>query len=409
MHPAVVVNGSSGAFGPINVSTTQMRRGVEARADEGPRLHPWPEDLRERLDEETATMLSAFHAFVVGASPDMYRPDSEAAYSVLHHAMNDVLALVDHVVRGDGRSAARAARALCEHLVNYADVTTSSDMTERYMSHTHVTDDLIAQRALYFRAPGGGHRPRQTKWQREMQRVARQPLAQALDAYGTAYRRGFTPRTFRDRANEHEYPDAYDGYRILSGVMHGAAGGLHGTRETIRGSMVLRVGPDLRLAALAYVEGMNWWCQLLERVLAQQSSSRLDVLAGVSKYLRDAWPRISDALHAMDRALWPVDPPAPVHTVLALYPRGDRWYVHRPSEWTLTLAVPPQGEDAVRAVREARLAYGDYRPADAGGRPMTFAVPHINVDEAAGAPTINSAGILMPQDVLGGLRALEDR
>lgn len=182
-------------------------------------------------------------------------------------------------------------------------------------------------------------------------------------------------------------------------MTHGAAGGALGTRQELNGGTLHRTGPDLRLAAIAYVEGLTWWCQLMERVAKHGTSSRIDMLASISYTLRDAWPEVSDALQAADRELWPAHPPPPPFTILALFPNRERWYLYRPLEETVTLAVPPTGDDINRIVERAREVYADYRPGNYGNRPMTVAVPDTQVSEQPGARGVASQGIIVPADI----------
>lgn len=395
----LMVNGDTGAFGPIPATSTRRISGAERRADEHPGIDPWPVDIRDRLDERTARSLGYFQFVIAAAAPDLPRWNTGAAGMVLNHALNDILALISDVVEGHGRSAARAARAMFEHLINYADVTSSEESADRYVSHRYVTESLIAQRVLYFRSQGKRATPQPTKVQKTLRRSSLGPLKEAINKYGAGFQRGYTPVTLKVRAERFGFAEAYDGYKILSGVMHGAAGGILGTQDTINGYLVNRTGPDLRLAGIAYVEGLTWWCQLIERVVKRGATSRIEMLLEASHDLREAWPQLMDALDQLDRELWPKVPPPPVTTVLALYPNGVRWYVHRPLDQTLTLALPPSGEEVDKALETARQMYVNYRPEDFGGRPMSIALLHITVDEKPGAPTVAAASILVPDDI----------
>lgn len=398
---------SESVFGP-GAATTRLYAGVEHRADDGAVLGEWPEDLRGEVSEPTAWLLSNFQFYVAAAIPDMHLSDDGAQMMVINHATNDVLTLLAEVVHMDGRPAARTARALFEHLVNYVDLQNSHELRERYIQHRLVTEDLIGQRQLYYRVQGRRRIPGPTTAQKKLLRKSHEPLRRALARFGTAFRRGFTSQSLRSRAQAHGLDEGYDGYRILSGVMHGSSGGLLGTRKTIKGSAVHRTGPDLELATIAYIEGLTWWTELLRRTTSESgSTSRIDLLIEASEALIGAWPEVSDAIAEVDRRLWPSSPPIQVMAILAMFPRGERWYLYRPHEATVTPAEPIEGQDVREVVDRARELYRGYVPASFGGRPMTVAVTHIRVKELEGARSANASSILVPEDIKS-LYAIED-
>ncbi|MFF4729286.1 hypothetical protein ACFY3M_28825 [Streptomyces mirabilis] len=68
---------------------------------------------------------------------------NKSATIIGNHEFNDFDNLVDSLLTGDGRPAARASRSLYEHLVNYCEVASSPKAAERYLEHSAVTADLL--------------------------------------------------------------------------------------------------------------------------------------------------------------------------------------------------------------------------------------------------------------------------
>ena len=98
---------------------------------------------------------------------------------------------------------------------------------------------------------------------RRMVRRAAVPLSEASARFD-APKRKYANNVFSDnlyrRCQKHGMVDDYDAYRVLSGVVHGDAGGLLGLTQSFgnKGVRVHRVGPDLQLVALAWLYGYRW-------------------------------------------------------------------------------------------------------------------------------------------------------
>lgn len=285
-----------------------------------------PQDFLEALDVVAADLCHA-----VGS----WHRDLEGAQGmIVNHAANDALLLLGEVTMGSGRSAARTARALFEHLVHYREVTQSGaaggEATKRYEQHVHLTADQVARRAIGLdRLQGKSAR----KEKGRLERIVRQHkrgLQQALVAHGKGFRKGWSLRNLFDMATAHGYADDYDSYRILSAVTHGSAGGLLGTRRAVDSDGVChRLGPDLLLVPTAFHEGLTWWRELV-KVLPPVSGTTA-VPVAMAEHVEDLlalYPSLLEAARRLDESLWPTNPrPNFTVAVLAVFKNGRHaWY-----------------------------------------------------------------------------------
>jgi hypothetical protein len=319
---------------------------------------------------------------------------NEASKLILTAATNDVLTLVTHVNQLDGRSAAHSARALFEHLVNFLDVQSTVDAAERYEAHRHVTEEQISRRRWYLQYLDKKARKRESGRLKGLANRSKQPLAQAIAQYGPRFRLGWAAGTLRDRADAHDLAEDYDGYRILSGVIHGSSGAMAGIVKTIRGRVVHRIGPDLDLAASAYAEGLMNYYQLAKALVAATNLPEADELYGRTGNLILALPTVRETLRRIDAKMWPAAPAPATFAVVALYKSGrQRWFIHDLREETLTLAEPPDDPPDL-SIPLADLEY--YDPEQFGGRPMSTVFPHISLVPHPNTTRVPAASILVP-------------
>lgn len=324
---------------------------------------------------------------------------------VVNHATNDVLILLRAVADGDGRTAARTARAMFEHLVHGKEVVSSEERATQYEDHRHVTADQLARARIGLRRLPGPARRREGRRLADLGRRAQGPLRQALDRYGTAFGRGWTAGTsVYALAERHDLVAGYESYRILSGVMHGSAGALLGTRREKGGSTTHRLGMDLQLAPLAFHEGVAWWRALLDEL--PETSVHPDWGIGLieaTDSLMEGYAEVFGACRRLDNRLWPTGGAQPKRiAVLALYPQDRiRWFLHdipagllRPAK---LVGEPPQQLDEV---------IGRMRPlvATSGGRPATAVMVNVRVEPVEGRRPVHESQLLVPWDVFGRSR-----
>ncbi len=387
------------AFGNPSGTMRLDAEGVERRADSPSSPFEEAADVAASLPPELVELAYQFLLHLGHALSEWHGTLDEAPKMVLNHFTNDVRILLIRVLDGDGRSAARAARAIFEELVTLAEVSSDSVAAERYKMHEAVTADLLARRrpGLELLSESAGRA--EGRRLRDRAKRLRPTLDAAVNKFGSTFRRNWSAGNLHDTAKRHGLADEYDGYRILSGVMHGTSGALLGTRRTVRGEVVHRLGPDFELCALAYIEGLRWVRMFLERIPSAERAPWDDIgLSDKVDALIAAYPTLFSTLREIDKRTWPeMAMPAPA-AVLAFYPRGvERWYRYDPRYDTLTLADAPVPEPPnLEALRARAITYD---PSLFHGRPMTAVVLHTTVQPHPGAKPFQAASIFVPKDV----------
>lgn len=363
-------------------------------------IHSLPEEVQAHAAEWISSL---------GLDLGALRPalPNSATHYIVTAAANDANALLVHVDRYDGRSAAHAARALFEHLVNLLDVTSASDGTlaQRYLDHQYVTAEQISAHRWHLRLLDRKARRREKARLDKLGRSTAAPLAKALRTWGPQFRRGWAQGTLFDRATANGLSDGYEGYRILSGVIHGSAGGLSGLVREVRGTPVHRVGPDMTLAAVAYREGLKSVYRIANHLLALTGQDEAKRFRDLTNDLLADSQYVMDALRRADNKMWPSEP-APVRVSIAgVYPSGNvRWYVLDTATQMIAVADPPREEPAQLAPIKRRVVEGEL--AMDGDRPVTVALAPgwIDLTPKPGAVWVPAASVLVPSGHPGQLK-----
>lgn len=386
-------------FGKSSGTTWIGADGVEHRADSATTPFEWAADVAAALPPELVESVHHLLLHLGHALAEWHRALDVAPNMVLNHFTNDARILLLRVLDGDGRSAARAARAIFEELVTWVEVSSSPVAAERYTMHEAVTADLLSRRrpGLDLLTQSAGRA--EARRLRDRAKKLRPTLDSAIKRFGSGFRRNWSADTLFAAAERHGLADEYDGYRILSGVMHGSSGVLLGTRRTRGDDVVHRLGPDFELSGLAYIEGLRWVRMFLERLPSAERAPWDDIeLLDRVDALIAGYPAVLSTLREIDKSTWPAAAmPAPV-AVMAFYPRGvERWYRYDPRYDTLTLADAPVPEPPNLEGLRARAA--TYDPSLFHGRPMTAVVLHATVEPRAGAKPFPAPSIFVPKDV----------
>jgi hypothetical protein len=348
-----------------------------------------PADVAQRIEE--ASRLVTLHV-----SPLYQAVDDGAATMVLTAATNDALALLRHVEELDGRSAAHAARTLFEHAVTIHDLyePNGPNLPQRYEDHRHVTRSLVAKRRWWLTLLPAKQRRREEIRLDLMQREADTELASL--PYPSEFRRQWHEGNLYDRATRHRLADGYDGYRILSSVIHGSAGGLGGIMRKIDGADVHRTGMDLDLAATAYAEGLWSWREFVRKIYTETGRDAAKTLVDMADDLLACHPQVRETLAAIDKRLWPKDAPIRPEALLAVYGQGRklRWFLADHRTRSAIRAHPPEGDvpNLDFVLKEARTFDHDAF----GGRPMTVWCPGVNVVPISGAKPFPLTQIAVP-------------
>lgn len=354
--------------------------------------------LVDRLPEEAAETLDEATPLLMFNSSPLYQVVGGGAFAmVLTAATNDVLALLRHVNDLDGRSAAHAARALFEHAVTIHDLYEHGgpNPPTRYEAHQHVTRRYVAQRRWWLTLlPAKQRRQEEVRLDR-MRREADAALSQ-VPYPASQFQRQWHEGNIFDRATRHGLADGYDGYRILSAVIHGSSGGLGGVMRQIDGRLVHRVGWDLDLVAIAYSEGLWAWREFARKLYKETARDEAATLIQVADELLTRLPEMRTTLVTIDKHLWPKDAPVAPMAMLALYGQGRkiRWFLcdHRTSS-----AIPAHAPAGKMPQMDFLLAQARTFDHDAyGGRPMTVFVADVIVTPVSGAKPIPLSQIAVP-------------
>ncbi|MFD4940206.1 DUF5677 domain-containing protein [Streptomyces virginiae] len=322
------------------------------------------------------------------------KEENKAALIIGNHAWNDFQSLLDRLFEGEGRDAARASRSLYEHLVNYCEVMSDTESTERYLAHRAVTAELLGN--LTRGVPllkGGEHKKERTRLAR-MKRDGAAHLRTVLARYGPQFKRDWSRRNLRDRASTHGYGSGYDVYRLLSQVTHGSAGGVLGTYADVTGRTVHRTGPSLDLAVLAYLEGISFFRDFVREVEKRSSINCSELVAALNRIV-SCWPVYRYSLQSLDRTLWPKSPPQGPVALLAMYPTGKmRWYYWDPVMKMVKLAIPPEESEWIEEKTLAHIRSEGVHPGMVeDGKPYTAAIHHVQAVPKPGADWVKASAI----------------
>lgn len=349
-----------------------------------------PEDVAEQLAQATPLLM-------LNASPLYYAVGEGAVSMVLTAATNDVVALLRHVNHLDGRSAAHSARTLFEHAVTIFDLYEAGgpNTPQRYEAHQNMTRRYVSQSRWWLTLLPGKQRRREEVRLDRMRREADAALA-STPFMDNEFRRQWHKGNVFGRATRHGLASGYDGYRILSAVIHGSAGGLGGVMRQIDGAHVHRVGMDLDLAAMAYAEGLWSWREFATKLYKETGRDEASVLGRVADDLLTCLPEVRTTLAAIDKRLWPKIAPARPIAMAAVYGQGRkvRWYLRDDQTGSAIRAHPPKedlpGLDTV--LEQAKT----YDQAAFGGRPLTALFEGVALTPVPGAKPIPLTQIAFP-------------
>lgn len=390
------VGADGGAFGQINELNWRER-------DRFPREyglpdHGGPKLLSEALPKDIADEIAYWRYAIPLEAGALYQhlPGGATQY-ILTGAINDAVALVTHVDRFDGRSAAHAARVLFEHLVNLCDVLTGpQNISDRYLDHRHVTAERVSRHRWYLKFLDRRSAKKEGNRLDGLANRTRKPLAEATAKYGSGFRRSWAVGTLKDRADSHGLSDGYEGYRILSSVIHGSSGAMAGIVKPIGGRPVHRIGNDMDLAATAYAEGLRSFYEIAERLKGIAPTTEAAEILGRTGNLLNCLQDVRETLSLIDRRTWPTNVLPATMAVAAVWPSGKiRWYLHDLRDNSMVLAdlIDPEPD-----LTELKAETMNYDPDAFGGRPLSAAHFGLRATPRLGSPRVPAASILIPPE-----------
>lgn len=362
-------------------------------------------DLWERLSQIQRERFQQLPWLLAAAVTLVPASVSEPERIVLTQAFNDTQILIDQALGCDGRSAARTARSLFEHLVNWHTVSTEPDAAARF--HAGL---LVTQAKLVDLEPGVGLMPKnRARSERvrlsHVRRRNRRALSRAIAehrlrrAYGSL-RSGFS-HTVKVRAEAAGLLEHYERYSVLSAVVHGDAGGMLGLHKKVMGEIVHRVGNDVELARLSHLWGVEWLSALYDSVATSHTAPAVRELAAYCDTLLKEWPDLEGLLRELDAELWPGHAPPRPTAIAALYGGPGsvkilRWFLYVPSFQGVIRADPPDGirlSPEIYSALETK-ANSDRRRPD---RPVRVALNNVTVTPREGSPWHPASLVLTPK------------
>lgn len=389
-----------GAFGEIAKTRTRVSPwGVEVRADEFRSPFDVRTTLLEEFSDDVREGLTAY-PLLVGATAAQWHADLTGPVGrVLNHATNDLVILLEAVGDGDGRTAARTARVIFEHLINMKEVLSSREAELQFEAHHHVTAVQMAELEIGIEKLS---RPRARKERQRLKKLARKsrgPLEAAVARYGRRFRARWSANlSLYDLAEKHGFKESYDHYRLLSGIMHGSSGSLVGTRRDHKGFVTHRLGPDYQLVPLAFLEGIRWWMEIVDSLPSSRPPSGWDVdVREGADILLGLYEEVFETCRRVDSRTWPEGPAfAGLLAVAGIFPSGTvRWYAYDPREHSVRLA-DVDGERPV--IPDSIFERASSMPTPSG-RPVSVSLSGVRVIPKAGARPYPAGSILMPTDL----------
>jgi hypothetical protein len=361
--------------------------------------------LRDEIAANMEVMLPELPSLLADAIEDLYivtrvfftGVTNRAAAVVGNHAFNDFDGLLDALLVGDGRSAARVSRSLYEHLVNYCEVTSSPEAAERYLEHIAVTAELLGNLNRGLRYLKGAEYRDERRRLEKLKRDSLPRLRRAIATFGAKFRRDWSSRNLYDRAVAHGYGGHYDTYKLLSQVTHGSCGGVLGSYSEIVGQTVHRTGYSFDLAILSYLEGLTFFREFVKEICLRHPIEARKLVESVDR-LVEYWPKYRRALIAIDAHVWPTSPPPMPIAVMALYSNGRiRWFFWEPILNKMKAADSPPGCEKMEERFRKYVEDGNVEiPPNLGGRPITSAVSGVQVSPKEGAAWFAADAILAP-------------
>lgn len=355
-----------------------------------------PKSLVKLLPEDVQDEINGWYWAVVMHSGVLVSDlSNQAQMLITTAAANDALGLIRLVDNFEGRAAAFTARSLFEHAVNLREVSDASENTpERFLAHKHIAADRLSRRTWILAFLDKRAQRKEKNKLDGLQARTKRYLEDAIARYGSSFQRGWASGTLADRARKYDLEAEYDGYRILSGVVHGSSGGMRGLVKTFDDRELHRIGPDMDLTVLAYEEGLAYFHSIAETLVKATQRPEADEILGRTAQLLHYLQEVRSCVNQEDKKLWPKSPlPELTQAVLAVYPKGKyRWYIYDLRDNMMALAETPSPEpDISFPLEQARHSYTEATD----GRPLTTVYYDARIVPRDGARWIPAGAVLV--------------
>jgi hypothetical protein len=261
---------------------------------------------------------------------------------IFSQAVNDWLDLMIEIGNGWGRPATRSARALVEHAINLSDLAADPSLSPQYIDHLAVADVRLRDAAIGLSRLIGNDRRSAQRRLRARASKAEPVVARGRRRYHNRWWSQWHKDSLKNRADTHGLSSLYDYYAIASLVQHGAAGGSIGTRNTIAGEIVHRIGSALALCPDAYHEGTRAFRAVVDAASRIRPDLDWTGVHAVTDEWLEAYPLYRAAMLQIDKTIWPTTPPMHQSPILAVARNGTRrWFIHDPEREVMIPAETP--------------------------------------------------------------------
>lgn len=322
--------------------------------------NPAPESFLAELSAEAQDEIHTWRAIVNLHTGVLYdRLSNSAQRYILTVAANDSLSLINHVDHLDGRSAATSARMLLEHLVNFHDVTSSQDNTaERFLGHRHVAGEQLSRRRWHIDHLGKKAAKKESNRLDGLGNRSRRALKTLHKTYGGRFKFQWATGNLETRSTRYGLTQEYEGYRILSSIIHGSSGGMKGLVKELQQGQIHRIGKDVQLVPFAFEEGLRNFVQLCRVLQDVTNSVEADELEQQSYWVvTQRLQEVREVASKWDRKMWPKNSPLPpyIPSVVIWQSGKHKWAVHDVRTemmiWAEPLGEPPDLTAAKQQVK----------------------------------------------------------
>jgi hypothetical protein len=386
------------------------RRPPTTPVDEPDIMGPAPK-IRELLIELWPEIGPLFNNVMISCLPfvrQYYKAGARAAEDIiLTQSMSDLNALMVELSDGSGRSASRTARTLVESAINRAYVISMPDAAERYVDHLDLLPKLELEFVERQSWPTSSLAKRYLGAARHAFKKHKSRINELLTAkYDSSFYRTWTPASLHDRARSVGLDSLYSAYRLLSQIAHGSSLAVVGLQRDIEGQRVVRTGPDLAACSAAYLAGMQAFLEIVRTVKLTRpnlDTGPVETTLGVALKF---WPEYNKAIRAVDRKIWPKQPPGHAVAILAISKSlSKRWYWYDPDMLALIEADPPiltgRLKKSIVDLEKKILENADQFFVGTT-QYATVTIAHVEVNPRPGARILPATSILIrPDEVVG--------
>lgn len=272
-------------------------------------------------------------------SAHSYSNGSTLAYA---QAANEFLDLLFDLAHGRGRPAIKASRSLFELSVTVKDILVDPEACGRYEDHRWVTfaQAIELESMQPLRHKGDAHR------RKKAARWVKPHVERVMAEYGPAFRRNWRTSNLADAAERHGLGEEYEFYRIASGVLHGAAGGVLG-QYVLAGAddearPVYRTGVALALCPEAFRRGVRYFAEIVSDSVEQVGEGGVQDLLEACERVLSLQADYEEFIDELDANLWTSTVRHEVITAAVIDSVGRcSWYIHDTRRKELREALPP--------------------------------------------------------------------